>query len=62
MIFFDIDQTLINHQYAQDMAAALFFQQFLSLSPYSPAEFYKHWQTVHGETLYYFFSRRNHFF
>ncbi len=46
MIFFDIDQTLINHQYAQDTAAALFFQQFLSLSPYSPEEFCKHWQTV----------------
>jgi putative hydrolase of the HAD superfamily len=46
MIFFDIDQTLINHQNAQDTAALLFLQQFSSLLPYSSQEFCKRWQTV----------------
>jgi putative hydrolase of the HAD superfamily len=46
MIFFDIDQTLINHQKAQDTAVLLFFQQFSSLLPYSSQEFCKRWQAV----------------
>jgi predicted mannosyl-3-phosphoglycerate phosphatase (HAD superfamily) len=35
MIFFDIDQTLINHQQAQNTAALLFLQQFSSSLPYT---------------------------
>jgi putative hydrolase of the HAD superfamily len=46
MIFFDIDQTLINHQKAQDTAVLLFLQQFSSLLPYSSQEFCKCWQVV----------------
>jgi putative hydrolase of the HAD superfamily len=46
MIFFDIDQTLINHQYAQDAAALLFLKEFASLLPYSPKEFGKLWQDL----------------
>jgi putative hydrolase of the HAD superfamily len=46
MIFFDIDQTLINHQQAQDTAALLFWQRFSSLLPYVSEEFCQHWQTV----------------
>lgn len=46
MIFFDIDQTLINHQHAQDTAVALFLQKFFSLFPDSPEEFCKRWQAV----------------
>lgn len=46
MMFFDIDQTLINHQKAQDTAALLFLQQFSSSLPYSLEEFCKCWQTV----------------
>lgn len=46
MIFFDIDQTLINHQQAQDTAALLFLQQFSCLLPCSSEEFCLCWQTV----------------
>jgi putative hydrolase of the HAD superfamily len=46
MIFFDIDQTLINHQHAQDAAVRLFWQKFAFLLPDSPEEFGKHWQAV----------------
>lgn len=46
MIFFDIDQTLINHQQAQDTAALLFLQRFSSLLPYASKEFCLCWQTV----------------
>jgi putative hydrolase of the HAD superfamily len=46
MIFFDIDQTLINHQHAQDAAALLFLKQFAHLLPYSPKEFGKLWQSL----------------
>jgi putative hydrolase of the HAD superfamily len=46
MIFFDIDQTLINHQQAQNTAASLFLQQFSSSLPYTPEEFCQSWQTV----------------
>lgn len=46
MIFFDIDQTLINHQHAQDTAVSLFLQKFSSLFPDSPKEFCKRWQAV----------------
>jgi putative hydrolase of the HAD superfamily len=46
MIFFDIDQTLINHQQAQDTAALLFLQRFSSLLPYASEEFCQYWQTV----------------
>ncbi|MBW4619564.1 MAG: HAD family hydrolase [Cyanosarcina radialis HA8281-LM2] len=46
MIFFDIDQTLINHQQAQDTAALLFLQQFSSLLPYTSEEFCQFWQAV----------------
>jgi putative hydrolase of the HAD superfamily len=46
MIFFDIDQTLLNHQQAQNTAALLFLQRFSSLLPYVPEEFCQHWQTV----------------
>jgi putative hydrolase of the HAD superfamily len=46
MIFFDIDQTLINHQHAQDAAVELFWQKFAFLLPDSPEEFGKHWQAV----------------
>ncbi|NJR63837.1 MAG: HAD family hydrolase [Cyanobacteria bacterium CRU_2_1] len=46
MIFFDIDQTLINHQHAQDTAALLFLQRFSSLLPYASEEFCHYWQTV----------------
>jgi putative hydrolase of the HAD superfamily len=46
MIFFDIDQTLINHQQAQDTATLLFLQQFSSLLPYTSEEFCQCWQTV----------------
>jgi putative hydrolase of the HAD superfamily len=46
MIFFDIDQTLINHQQAQNTAALLFLQQFSSSLPYTSQEFCRCWQTV----------------
>jgi putative hydrolase of the HAD superfamily len=46
MIFFDIDQTLINHQHAQDAAALLFLKQFAHLLPYSPKDFGKLWQSL----------------
>ncbi|MGL6341796.1 MAG: HAD family hydrolase, partial [Waterburya sp.] len=46
MIFFDIDQTLINHQQAQDTAALLFWQRFSSLLPHTSEEFCQCWQTV----------------
>jgi putative hydrolase of the HAD superfamily len=46
MIFFDIDQTLINHQHAQDAAVGLFWQKFSCLLPYSPEEFCQYWQAV----------------
>lgn len=46
MIFFDIDQTLINHQHAQDTAVALFLQKFSSSFPDSPEEFCQRWQAV----------------
>ncbi len=46
MIFFDIDQTLINHQQAQDTATLLFLQRFSSLLPYTLEEFCQCWQTV----------------
>jgi putative hydrolase of the HAD superfamily len=46
MIFFDIDQTLINHQHAQDAAALLFLKQFAHLLPYSPGELRKLWQIL----------------
>jgi FMN phosphatase YigB (HAD superfamily) len=46
MIFFDIDQTLINHQHAQDAAVRLFWQKFSFLLPDSPEEFGEHWQAV----------------
>jgi putative hydrolase of the HAD superfamily len=46
MIFFDIDQTLLDHQQAQDMAAELFLQQFPSSYSKSPEEFSQYWQTV----------------
>jgi putative hydrolase of the HAD superfamily len=46
MIFFDIDQTLINHQHAQDTAVKLFLHKFSCLLPYSPQEFCQYWQAV----------------
>ncbi len=46
MIFFDIDQTLLDHQQAQDLSAVLFSQHFPSLDSQSPEEFSQHWQTV----------------
>lgn len=46
MIFFDIDQTLSNHQQAQDTAALLFLQRFSSLLPYASKEFCLCCQTV----------------
>ncbi|MGL5833279.1 MAG: HAD family hydrolase, partial [Waterburya sp.] len=46
MIFFDIDQTLINHQQAQDKAALLFWQRFSFLLPHTSEEFCQCWQTV----------------
>jgi putative hydrolase of the HAD superfamily len=46
MIFFDIDQTLINHQQAQNTAASLFLQQFSSSLPHTSEEFCQRWQTV----------------
>lgn len=46
MLFFDIDQTLINHQQAQNTAALLFLQRFSSLLPHTSEEFCQCWQTV----------------
>lgn len=45
-IFFDIDATLVDHEKAAEMAASKFFQYFVRLLPYSPAEFLKEWHKV----------------
>ena len=67
MIFFDIDQTLINHQQAQDTAALLFLQQFSSSLPYGSEDFCQCWQAVmekhfasfmRGEITFYEHRRR----
>lgn len=52
MIFFDIDETLLDHGYAQEMAAKSFLKEQKDILPYQEDEFVKLWK----ELAHYYFD------
>ena len=46
MIFFDLDDTILDHSYAQTTASGVFFDHFAACLPYSREQFQRVWPEI----------------